>query len=108
MQCDISAPVGDTQRVPAAAPQQLIILPTMYDRRLKEHEYNYRLLLDEQGQRVAQPVPARVAVAETHAVGKTIWEHESAGLAEVRTAYAQLIEWLTTPTEEGERCPAKV
>jgi len=82
-------------------PQQLIILPTMYDKRLKEHEYNHRLLLDEHGQRVAPPVPARVAVAETHAVGKTIWEHENPGLTEVRTAYGQLIEWLTAPAEEN-------
>ena len=94
--------LGDTQRVPASRPQQLIILPTMYDKRLKEHEYNHRLLLDKHGRRVAQPVPARVAVAETHAVGKTIWEHENPGLAEVRTAYAQLIEWLTAPAEESK------
>jgi cellulose biosynthesis protein BcsQ len=74
---------------------QIVILPTMFDRRLKEHEYNDRQLREAYGDRVAQPVPARVAVAEAHALGRTVWEHDNPGLADVRAAYEQLLGWLT-------------
>jgi cellulose biosynthesis protein BcsQ len=73
----------------------IVILPTMFDRRLKEHEYNDRQLREAYGGMVAQPVPARVAVAEAHALGRTVWEHDNPGLADVRAAYGQLLGWLT-------------
>lgn len=67
-----------------------IILPTMYDRRLKEHSYNLDLLRESYPGNVAWPVPARVAVAEAVALGRTIWEGNGA-LVEVQQAYVSLL-----------------
>lgn len=72
-----------------------IILPTMFDKRLREHEYNLgvlRSLTDSAtGVTVATPIPARVAVAEAAADGRTIWEHTDSALIAVREAYGTLL-----------------
>jgi cellulose biosynthesis protein BcsQ len=86
--------------------QQVIIVPTMYDERLNAHRYNHRLLQQAYGAIVAPPVPNRVAVAEAHAEGKTIWEYNDrrgpagSSMAKVRVAFAELVCWLTTTPEQ--------
>lgn len=70
---------------------RVIVLPTMFDKRLKEHAINLDLLCRNYPARVADPVPARVAVAEAVAVGKTIWEHGNGNIADVREAYTALV-----------------
>jgi chromosome partitioning protein len=79
-------------------PQQIILLPTMYDERLTAHRYHYGLLQTTYGGLVAQPVPNRVAVAEAHLAGQTVWEYgdRRGELAKVRAAYAALLDWLVT------------
>lgn len=71
--------------------QRTIILPTMFDRRLREHAYNLDLLHRNYPDRVADPVPARVAVAEAVAMGLTVWEHGNGSMIDVRDAYTALI-----------------
>jgi cellulose biosynthesis protein BcsQ len=79
-------------------PVQIILLPTMYDERLTAHRYHYSLLQTSYGGLVAQPVPNRVAVAEAHLAGQTVWEYgdHRGELGKVRAAYAALLDWLTT------------
>lgn len=77
-------------------PQQVVILPTMYDERLNAHRYNHGLLQAAYVGMVASPTPVRVAVAEAHAEGLTVWElGRRNGLAQVQAAYEQLLDWLT-------------
>lgn len=75
--------------------QQCVIVPTMYDKRLKEHAYNLDLLQRNYPGHVADPVPARVAVAEAVAMGATVWEHGNGSIADVRDAYTALIGHVT-------------
>jgi chromosome partitioning protein len=83
-------------------PQQLIVLPTMYDERLTAQRYNYRLLQESYPGMVAAPVPNRVAVAEAHLAGQTVWEYGrgQGRMAPVRAAYEQVVDWLTTSANE--------
>lgn len=82
-------------------PQQVIILPTMYDERLNAHRYNHGLLQAAYAGMVALPAPARVAVAEAHAEGLTVWEYARRnGLATVQAAYEQLLDWLMADAGE--------
>lgn len=71
---------------------RLIILPTMYDKRLNEHEYNLGLLREMSDVIVATPIPTRVAVLEATARGLTVWEHNDSALQPVRAAYTSLTE----------------
>jgi chromosome partitioning protein len=71
--------------------RRIIILPTIYDKRLKEHLYNLDILQQKYGDRVAPPVPARVAVAEAQAEGRTVWDGNG-GLTEVQQAYVNVLE----------------
>jgi chromosome partitioning protein len=82
-------------------PGQIILLPTMYDERLTAHRYHYGLLQTSYGGMVAQPVPNRVAVAEAHLAGQTVWEYADrrGELAKVRAAYEALLDWVTTQPE---------
>ena len=81
---------------------QVVILPTMYDERLNAHRYNYGLLRDAYPGRVAAPAPARVAVAEAHADGLTVWEYARRNeLAPVRASYEQLLDWLMPDAGEA-------
>jgi cellulose biosynthesis protein BcsQ len=84
------------------SPQQVIVLPTMYDERLTAQRYNYGLLQESYPGRVASPVPNRVAVAEAHLAGRTVWEYASGQgrMSQVRMAYEQLLEWLMTSANE--------
>lgn len=79
-------------------PQQIIVLPTMYDERLTVQRYNYGLLQEYYPGLVATPVPNRVAVAEAHLAGQTVWEYGSGQgrMIPVRAAYEQVVDWLTT------------
>ncbi len=77
---------------------QAIVLPTMYDQRLTEHQYNLGAL-EGLAVPVADPVPARIAVAEASACGQTVWEYNSTGgVLHVRQAYAGLLEKLCVTT----------
>jgi cellulose biosynthesis protein BcsQ len=67
------------------------ILPVAYDERLREHRYQLGQLRKNYGGAVLPPVPARTAVAEAQAYGKTIWEYDRAGAEEVRMAYTESI-----------------
>lgn len=71
---------------------RVIILPTMFDRRLAEHAYNLGILRGLGSITVAPPIPARVSVLEASARGLTIWEHEDVALSPVRQAYSSLID----------------
>lgn len=71
---------------------RLIILPTMYDKRLNEHEYNLGLLRELSSVTVADPIPARVAVLEASSSGRTIWEASDPALDCVRGAYRNLLD----------------
>lgn len=75
---------------------RLVVLPTMFDKRLGEHNYNLGALRRLPSVVAAAPVPARVAVIEAASAGRTIWEHTDAGLLPVREAYANLLETITT------------
>ena len=89
----VHATLGLASRLNPDARQ--IILPTMFDKRLREHEYNLNILRDlardAVGVTVAAPIPARVAVAEAAADGRTIWEHNDPALIVVRDAYYALL-----------------
>jgi len=79
---------------------EIVILPVMYDRRVNEHAYNLGVLQEMAnglpdfpvGARRASVIPARIAVAEAHGRGKTIWEYEADGIADARAAYAALLD----------------
>lgn len=73
-------------------PGQIVIVPTSYDTRLNEHEYNLRLLRETYPDMVARPVLQRVAVAQCHAEGKTVYECSSVGARDVAMAYDEVIE----------------
>lgn len=75
---------------------RMIVLPTQFDARLNEHKYNLGVLHDNipAGFTVAAPIPARVAVSEAVSYGRTVWEYESEGIKDVRTAYSWLVEMI--------------
>lgn len=79
-------------------PEQMLILPTLYDSRLVEQRYNLELLRTAYPGVVATPVPSCVAVTAAHAAGRTVWEFKDRGgrLAAVRAAYEHLLQRLTT------------
>lgn len=77
----------------------LSFLPVMFDRRLTEHEYNVGALRDRHGILVMEPVPARVAVAEAVAMGKTTYEMSSAGALDVQAAYERLVRLMEIAKE---------
>ena len=83
-----------TQRLNPAL--RILVPPTMYDKRLNEHGYNLGILRQLDGD-CTDAIPARVAVAEAQARGKTIWEHGDAGLQDVRSAYDALLDHLALP-----------
>ena len=86
----VAATLQLSQRI--GNPGQTIILPTMFDKRLNEHRINLDQLRQAYGEMVADPVPARVAVAEATACGRTVWEPGGGALEEVQAAYAGLLD----------------
>lgn len=70
---------------------RVIILPTMFDGRLNEHKTNCDLLTRNYPRLVSLPVPARTAVRECAAYGRTVWEHGNGSMADVRDAYTALL-----------------
>jgi cellulose biosynthesis protein BcsQ len=68
------------------------ILPVGVDMRLREHNAILLDLRETYGGRVANRIPARVAVAEACAHGQTVFEFPGESLAAVRHAYLTLIE----------------
>lgn len=100
----VAATINIVGRIASRDPQ-VIVLPTSYMPHINEHDYN-RLLLDETypGQ-VASPVLRRIAVAECHAQGKTVWECSSVGASDVAHAYGVLLDWIPSTgsgTEGGD------
>ncbi len=83
-------------------PQQRLIVPTLYDERLSSHRANLHLLQTAYPGLVTRPVLARVAVAEAHAEGCTVWEYANrrGELDKVRAAYTQMLDWLSVPANE--------
>lgn len=71
-----------------------LILPTAFDERLREHNYQLGQLRVSYNGAVCDPVPARTAVAEAQAYGRTVWEFNRDGSADVRLAYTKLLERL--------------
>lgn len=55
-----------------------LIVPTLYDRRLGEHNYNLGLLESTYPGQVVTPIAARAAMRECAAYGKTIFEYDKA------------------------------
>lgn len=81
-------------------PDQIAIIPTSYDTRLNEHGYNLGLLRKTYSGMVVRPVLQRVAVAQCHAEGKTVYECDSVGARDVAMAYDEVIGWLVATDEE--------
>lgn len=88
----LNATLALLERLGANVPVRIV--PTAFDKRLNEHEYNVEMLREAHGDLVHPPVPARVAVAEAIAFGNTIWEHKSRSLADVRATYSSLVCWV--------------
>lgn len=89
------------QRVNPAV--RIVILPAMLDHRVNEHAYNVGLLDQLAGATggrvlVSAPIPARIAVAEAHAFGQTIWEYKRSGIDDVRAAYTALLNTIAPET----------
>ena len=89
----VAATINIIARVGSRSPR-VIILPTSYMPHINEHDYNRTLLDDTYPGQVASPVLRRIAVAECHAQGKTVWECSSVGASDVAHAYGVLIDWL--------------
>lgn len=81
-------------------PGQIIVIPTGYDTRLNEHDHNRRVLNEAYPGMVARPVLQRVAVAQCHAEGKTVYECDSVGARDVAMAYDEVIGWLVASDDE--------
>jgi len=79
---------------------QTIILPTAFDSRLNEHDYNYNLLTTAYAGMVAKPIPARTAVKQAVAEGRTIYEFKGTGARDVVSAYGRVIDWITTSSAQ--------
>lgn len=86
----VAATMNVIKRIAQRDPQ-VIIVPTSYDTRLNEHMFNLGLLRDAYPGLVARPVLQRVAVAECHAQGKTVYECNSVGARDVAMAYDEVI-----------------
>lgn len=86
----VAATVQMVERI--GNPVRTIILPTMFDRRLNEHRLNLDQLRLAYGDRVSLPVPARVAVAEATACGRTVWESHGDSMADVQAAYVGVLD----------------
>ena len=79
--------------------RQAIIVPTDFDARLNEHNYNHGLLRYAYPGMVSVPIPARTAVPAAMAAGKTALEWRGPGAREVGLAYLQLVEWVVLSDE---------
>lgn len=98
----VNATLGLVQRIAGSA--AITILPVCYDKRLREHTYNINAMIEQYGDLVATPIPARVAVAEASAAGRTIWQYgPDNGMGEVRTAYTRLVERVAGQWSEKDR-----
>ena len=81
-------------------PSQMILVPTLYDERLKGQRSNLGLLQAAYPGLVSTPIPQRAVVAEGQGEGLTVWERagvlkgRQGELAKVRAAYGQLVTWL--------------
>ena len=78
---------------------RVVILPTMFDKRLNEHAYNLGILSGLASVAVADPIPSRAAVIEASATGRTIWEVPDSAIAPVQRAYAHLLNLITGDVE---------
>lgn len=88
----LGATLALLQRLNPAVPVRIV--PTAFDKRLKEHAYNVQMLVEAHGERVQTPVPNRVAVQEAIAYGETVYEYNSRSLEDVRQAYDALVRWV--------------
>lgn len=88
----LNATLALLERLGANVPVRIV--PTAFDKRLNEHEYNVEMLREAHGAMVHPPVPNRVAVAEAIAFGQSVWEYQNRSLADVRAAYSALVCWV--------------
>lgn len=81
------------------------LLPTQFDYRqsIEQHYLNEATRL--YGEQVAQPVPRRIAVAESGRFGLSIWHYDKEGMEEVRATYRSLIHQLLSWTPLGSEEP---
>lgn len=77
-----------------------LILPTLFDKRVKEHGLNLELLRNTYGDMVAQPIPQRSFVKECSANGMTIWERKALGSPETQEAYTALLQSMGLVSED--------
>ena len=70
---------------------RVVVLPTMFDKRLNEHAYNLGVLNELSSVTTALPIPARAAVIDAAAMGRTVWEHVDPAIRPVQAAYTSLI-----------------
>lgn len=71
------------------------VLPVGLDRRLREHRANLEHLQSSFFDRVADVIPARIAIDEALAMGQTIWEFGGSSIAAVCDGYKALAERIT-------------
>jgi chromosome partitioning protein len=90
----VAATLNAVERLAQREPR-VIILPTSYDSRLNEHAQNLSYLREAYPGQVARPVIRRVAVAECHARGQTVYECDSVGARDVAMAYDEVIATIT-------------
>jgi chromosome partitioning protein len=76
---DVLGTVVSLQQVNAFGGQFLGILPTMWDRRLKEGDYQIQYLAETYRRLVWPPIPVDAQVAHATVCGKTLWEYAPKG-----------------------------
>lgn len=85
-------------------PGRIVILPTGYDSRVKEHETNFNTLRNAYPDLVTYPVYRRAAVAEAAAYGRTIWEADQRRAKDVVTVYTVVINLIVDFGLETIQC----
>ena len=85
-------------------PGRIIILPTGYDSRIKDHETNFISLHQAYPGLVTHAVPRRAAVAEAAGYGQTIWETNARGVKDVTIVYAHVLNLIADFNLEALTC----
>jgi len=85
-------------------PGRIIILPTGYDSRIKEHETNFISLHQAYPGLITHAVPRRAAVAEAAGYGRTVWETNARGIKDVTGIYAHVLNLIGDFNLEALTC----
>ena len=84
--------------------QQLIIVPSNYDKRWPEHEYNVGILRERfGGGSILSPILRRLAMAEATAYGATCFNYDARkkDLQPIRDSYMDLATWVIETPEDA-------